>query len=75
MDLNTVTISNMSTDSEPVDTDGKRGRYREITVDSGAGESGVNPDDWPNVDLKTSKGSVKGHSWALKVKRLTTWEK
>ena len=39
-----------------LETDGKRGRYREITVDSGAGESVVNPDDWPNVDLKTIKG-------------------
>ena len=29
----------MSVDSKPVETDGKRGRYREITVDSGAGES------------------------------------
>ena len=60
VDLNTVTISNMSLDSKLVETDGKRGRYREITVDSGAGESVVNPDDWPNVDLKPSKGSVKG---------------
>ena len=24
-----------------------------------AGESVVNPDDWPHVDLKPSKGSVK----------------
>ena len=58
VDLNTVTIGNMSTDSKPVETDGKRGRYREITVDSGAGESVVNPDDWPNVDLKPSKKRV-----------------
>ena len=43
--------------------DGKRGRYREITVDSGAGASVVNPDDWPNVDLKPSKGSVKGQRY------------
>ena len=63
MDLNTVTIGNMSIDSNPVETDGKRGRYREITVDSGAGESVVNPDDWPNVDLKPSKGSVKGQRY------------
>ena len=55
-DLNTVTIGNMSIDSKLVETDGKRGRYREITVDSGAGESVVNPHDWPNVDLKPSKG-------------------
>ena len=39
VDLNTVTISNMSLDSKSVETDGKRVRYREITVDSGAGES------------------------------------
>ena len=38
VELNTVTISNMSIDSKPVETDGRRGRYREITVDSGAGE-------------------------------------
>ena len=63
MDLNTVTIGNMSIHSKPVETDGKRGRYREITVDSGAGESVVNPDDWPNVDLKPSKGSVKGQRY------------
>ena len=55
MDLNTVTINNMFVDSKPVETDGKRTRYREITVDSGAGESVVNPDDWPNVDLKPSR--------------------
>ena len=35
----------MSIDSKPVETDGKRGRYREMTVESGAGESVVNPDD------------------------------
>ena len=46
VDLNAVTIGNMSIDSKPVATDGERGRYREITVDSGAGESLVNPDDW-----------------------------
>ena len=63
VDLNTFTISNMSIDSKLVETDGKRGRYREITVDSGAGESVVNPDDWPNVDLKPSKGSVKGQRY------------
>ena len=43
VDLNTVTIGNMSIDSKPVETDGKRGQYREITVDSGARESVVNP--------------------------------
>ena len=60
MKLNAVTIGNMSIDSEPVETDGRRGRFREITIDSCAGESGVNPDDWPHVNLKPSKGSVKG---------------
>ena len=70
VDLNTVTIGNMSIDSKPVETDGKRGRYREITVDSGAGEQVVNPDDWPNVDLKPSKGSAKGQrSMGSEVKR------
>ena len=29
----------------------------------GAGESGVNADDWPNVDLKPSKGSVIGERY------------
>ena len=53
----------MSIDSKPVETDGKRGRYREITVDYGAGESVVNPDDWRNVDLKPSTGSVKGQRY------------
>ena len=61
VDLNAVTIGNMSIDSKPVATDGERGRHREITVDSSAGESVVNPDDWPKIDLKPSKGSVKGH--------------
>ena len=65
VDQNAVTLGNMSIDSKPVATDGERGRYREITVDSGAGDSVVNPDDWPNIDLKQSKGSVK---------RLTIWE-
>ena len=60
----------MSIDSKPVETDGKRGRYREITVDSGAGESAVSPDYWPNVDLKPSKCSVKGQRYVgLGVKR------
>ena len=63
VDLDAVTIGNMSIDGEPVATDGERGRYREITVDSGAGETVVNPDDWPNVDLKPSKGSVKGQRY------------
>ena len=53
--LDAVTIGTMSIDSKPVATDGERGRYRDITVDSGAGESVVNPDDWPNVDVKPSK--------------------
>ena len=53
MDLNAVTIGNMSIDSRPVATDAERGRYREITVDSGAGESVVNPEDWPKIDLKS----------------------
>ena len=39
VDSNTVTIGNVSMDSKPVKMDGKRGRYRESTVDSGAGES------------------------------------
>ena len=63
VDLNTVTIDNMTIDSESRGTDEKRGRYREITVDSGAGESVVNPDDWPSVDLKPSKGSVNGQRY------------
>ena len=37
VDLNAVTIGNMSIDSKPVATDGGRGRYPGITVDSGAG--------------------------------------
>ena len=65
VDLNIVTISNMSIDSKPVETDEKRGRYREITVDSGSGESVANPDDWPNVDLKPSKGSVEGQRYVV----------
>ena len=61
VNLNAVTIGNMSIGSKPVATEGELRRYREITVDSGAGESVVNPDDWPNIDLNPSKGSVKGH--------------
>ena len=60
VNLNAVTIGNMSIDSKLVETVGRRRRYREITVDSGAEESVVNPDEWPNVGLKPSKGSVKG---------------
>ena len=63
VDLKAVTIGNMSIDSKHVATECERGRYREITVDSGAGESVVNPDDWPNVDLKPSKGSVSGQRY------------
>ena len=62
-ELNTVTLSNMSIDSKLIETDGKRGRYREITVDYGAGESVMNPDEWPNVDLRPSKSSVKGQRY------------
>ena len=63
MDLTAVTIGNVSIDSKPVATDGERGWYRDISVDSSAGESVVNPDDWPNIDLKPSKGSVKGQRY------------
>ena len=63
VDLNAVTIGNMSIDSNLVATDGERGRYREIAVDSIAGESVVNPDDWPNVEIEPSKGPVKGQRY------------
>ena len=53
----------MTIDSKPFETVCKQGRYRQITVDSGAKESVVNPDDWPNVDLKPSKVSVKGQRY------------
>ena len=56
VELNAVTISNVSIDRKSVETDGKRGRYRDITVDSGASESVVSLVNWPNVDLKPSKG-------------------
>ena len=69
VDLNAVTIGNMSIDSKPVATDGERGRYREITVDSGAGESVVNPDDWPHVELKPS-----GRLDSKSSHRTTRWE-
>ena len=55
VELNTVTISNVSIDMVGED------RYREITVHSGAGESVVNPGEWPKVGLQPSNGSVKGH--------------
>ena len=63
VDLNAVRIGNMSIDSKPVATGGVRGRCREITVYSGAGVSYVNPDDWPKIELKPSKGSVKGQRY------------
>ena len=63
VDLKAVTIGNMSTDSKLVATEGERGQCRKITVDFGAGESVVNPDDWPDVDLKVSQGSVKGQRY------------
>ena len=63
VDLNAVTIGNMSIDSKHVATDGERGRHREITADSSARESVVNPDNWPNIGLKPSKGSVKGQRY------------
>ena len=61
--LKRVTISNMSIDSKPVETDGKRGRYRKLTVDSDAREPVVNPDEWPHVDLKPSKSSEIGQRY------------
>ena len=63
VDLNTVTIGDMSIDSTFVATDGKRGRFREITVDSSAGESVVNPDAWPKIDLKPSRGAGTGQRY------------
>ena len=60
VELNTVTISNMSSDNKSVETTGMRGRHREIIVDSRDGESVANPSELPNVDLKPSKGSVEG---------------
>ena len=63
VDLNAVTLGNMTIDSTPGESDGKRGRFKEITVDSCAGESVVNPDDWPNVDLQPSKGIMKGQRY------------
>ena len=42
----------------------------ELTVDFGAGESVVNPDEWPNADLKPSKGSVKGQRGGEKMDNL-----
>ena len=44
VDLKTVTITKMSIDSKHFGTDGKRGRYREITIDSGSRKPVVNPD-------------------------------
>ena len=45
VDLNAVIMGNMTIDSKLGETDGERGRYRAITVDSGARETVVNPDD------------------------------
>ena len=43
VELNSVKIGNMSIKiGKVVETDGKRGRYREITVDTRAGESPTN---------------------------------
>ena len=51
----------MSIDSKPVATcDERRSIPRNHT---GAGESVVNADDWPQVDLKPSKGSAKGQRY------------
>ena len=74
VDLNAVTIGNMSIDSKPVATDDERGRYRGITVDSGAGESVVSPDDWPHVELKLSKGSLKGQRTVRGPWRWQDWQ-
>ena len=63
VELHTVTISNISIDNKSVETNGKRGRYREITVDFGAGGSFANAEEWPNVVLKPSKSSVKGQRY------------
>ena len=63
VDLNAVTVGNMSIDSKPVITDGERRRYRDFAIDFGVRESVVNPDDWPSIDLKPSKGSLKGQRY------------
>ena len=67
VDMNTVTIDNMSVDRNPFETDGERGRYREITVDSGTGQSVVNPDGRRYV----GPGSERDNLWGLTVKGRT----
>ena len=75
VDLNAFTVGNMSIDSKSVATDHERGRYREVTVDSCAGESVVNPDDWPNIDLKPSKGAVERQQYVGSGgEKIDSWE-
>ena len=52
VELHTATISNISIDNKSVETNGTRGRYREIIVDFGASGSFANLEEWPNIDLK-----------------------
>ena len=68
---------NMSIDSKPVETDGKRGRYRQITFDSGAGESVVNPDEWfgcrSQQTIRSHSGSKVGVAGTRAVKSEMAW--
>ena len=60
VDLNEVTIGNMSIDSKP--------RVSEVGTEKSQWtpvleNRFVNPGDWPNINLKPSKGSVKGQRY------------
>ena len=51
VDLNAVTIGNMSIDSNLLQQMVSEVDTETSQLDSGAGESVVNPDEWPNVDF------------------------
>ena len=72
VDLNAVTIGNMSIDSKPVATEGERGRYREIAVDSGAGKSVCEARRLAKYRFETVKGLSE--KTTTRVKRLTICE-
>ena len=60
-ELYAVDVSSMTIGVSDRQDDGdRRGQPFELTVDSGAGESVVDPAHWPNATLAPSEGSKRG---------------
>ena len=63
--IGAVEVANLVlTDGSPAGSPGsRRGAQHEITVDTGAGESVVNPSEWPGAQVVPSAGSRRGQRY------------